>query len=45
MAHLLIQVNMLTAALAGGVIAMIIGKIGIAQVNTIMMKTIPKITF
>lgn len=38
-------VNMLTASLASGIIAMIIGEIVIAQANTIMMETIPKILF
>lgn len=39
---LFMQVNMLIAALAGGVMAMIIGGIGIAEANKIMMETVPK---
>lgn len=39
---LFMQVDMLIAALAGGVMAMIIGGIGIAGANKIMMDTVPK---
>ena len=39
---LFMQVDMLVAALAGGVMAMIIGGIGIAGANKIMMDTVPK---
>lgn len=39
---LFMQVDMLVAALAGGVMAMIIGGIGIAGANGIMMETVPK---
>lgn len=39
---LFMQVDMLVAALAGGVMAMIIGGIGIAGANGVMMETVPK---
>ncbi len=39
---LFMQVDMLVAALIGGVMAMIIGGIGIAGANKIMMETVPK---
>ncbi|WP_026878884.1 hypothetical protein WMO13_10140 [Ignatzschineria larvae DSM 13226] len=39
---LFMQVDMLIAALAGGVMAMIIGGIGMAGANAIMMETVPK---
>lgn len=39
---LFMQVDMLVAALAGGVMAMIIGGIGLAGANKVMMDTVPK---
>ncbi len=38
---LFMQVNMLVAAMAGGVMAMLIGGIGIATTNQVMLKEIP----
>lgn len=42
LALLFLQVDMLVAALAGGIMAMIIGGIGLAGANGIMMATVPK---
>lgn len=39
---LFMQVDMLVAALVGGIMAMIIGGIGIAGANKIMLETVPK---